>query len=122
MLLAGLGIDFGGLGMEPLGYPATIAPWVIYAWLGLGLIVLGYFLVTDRSRIAQTRLLFTASTSEPETAGPERRHAGSYQSGTAWAGRPTCSRCARLCTMTRWMPRLTARYSTTVAVPRPLSP
>ena len=68
VLLAGLGIDFGGLGIEPLGYPATIAPWVIYAWLALGFIVLGYFLATDRSRIAQTRLLFTAGSSEPGTS------------------------------------------------------
>jgi hypothetical protein len=75
VLLAGLGIDFGGLGIEPLGYPATIALWVIDAWLGQGFIVLGYFLATDRSRIAQTRLLFTAGTSEPETsrAGAQAR-------------------------------------------------
>lgn len=81
VLLAGLGIDFGGLGIQPLGYPATIAPWVIYTWVALGIVVLGYFMVTDSQRIAQTRELFTeaaggggeaASVSEP----PTRRRAG----------------------------------------------
>ncbi len=69
VLLAGLGIDFGGLGIQPLGYPATIAPWVIYTWIAIGLIVLGYVLATDKSRLAQTRLLFTA-----DPAGQSSQH------------------------------------------------
>jgi amino acid transporter len=73
VLLAGLGIDFGGLGIQPLAYPATIAPWVIYAWLAIGAGVLGYFLVRDRRRLAQTRELFTEAVGggheQPQQAG-----------------------------------------------------
>lgn len=72
VLLAGLGIDFGGLGIQPLAYPATIAPWVIYAWIVIGLAVLGYFLVRDRSRLGQTRKLFT----EAVGGGHEQAHGG----------------------------------------------
>jgi hypothetical protein len=80
VLLAGLGIDFGGLSIQPLGYPATIAPWVIYTWIALGIAVLGYFMVTDKQRIAQTRELFTEvagggeQVSEPPT--PKRADRG----------------------------------------------
>jgi hypothetical protein len=53
-------LDFGNLGIQPLRYPATIAPWVVYSWVALGCGVLGYFLLSDRRRINDTRLLFTA--------------------------------------------------------------
>jgi amino acid transporter len=65
VLLAGLGIRVSGLGIQPLTSPATIAPWVIYGWMALGLIILGYFFATSRDRIAQTRLLFTADVPAP---------------------------------------------------------
>lgn len=37
---------------------ANDARYVIYAWLAAGLLVLAYFLVTDRSRIARTGQIF----------------------------------------------------------------
>lgn len=64
VLLAALGVDFAGLGITSLAWPANEAPYVIYGWLALGVLVLIYFLVTDRSRIARTGLVF-------EEGGPE---------------------------------------------------
>lgn len=58
VLLAALGVDFAGLGITPLAFPANDARYVIYAWLAAGLLVLAYFLVTDRSRIARTGQIF----------------------------------------------------------------
>lgn len=58
VLLAALGVNIAGLGITPLGAPASEAPYVIYGWLGAGILVLIYFLATDRSRIARTGLLF----------------------------------------------------------------
>jgi hypothetical protein len=51
VLLAAFGVDFAGLGIEPLASPANFAPYVIGAWLLLGVIVLCYFTATDRKRI-----------------------------------------------------------------------
>ncbi|MBO0804289.1 MAG: APC family permease [Nocardiopsaceae bacterium] len=65
VLLAALGVDFGGLGLTPLTPPASYAPYVIYAWLAIGLGVLGWFLATDRSRIARTGLVFEDKATEP---------------------------------------------------------
>jgi amino acid transporter len=77
VLLAGLGIDFGGLGIQPLAFPATIAPWLIYAWVGLGLVVLGYFLARDKRRLSRTGLLFEAEPGEELAGtGPGTRSTG----------------------------------------------
>jgi len=40
VLLAAFGIDFGGLGIVPLGPPANAAPWVVMSWLVFGAVVL----------------------------------------------------------------------------------
>lgn len=58
VLLAAFGVDFGGLGIQPLASPASYAPYVVYVWMVLGVVVLGYFLGTDRSRIAAARTVF----------------------------------------------------------------
>ena len=58
VLLAAFGLDFAGLGIQPLASPASYAPYVIVVWMVLGVIVLGYFAATDRERIAATTLVF----------------------------------------------------------------
>jgi amino acid permease len=68
VLLVALGVNFAGLGITSLAAPANEAPYVIYGWLALGIVVLIYFLVTDRSRIARTGLVFEEA--EPETPPP----------------------------------------------------
>lgn len=64
VLLAALGVNFAGLGITPLASPANDAPYVIYAWLAIGLAVLAYFLATDRSRIARTGQVFVEPAGE----------------------------------------------------------
>jgi amino acid transporter len=71
VLLAALGVNFAGLGITPLAPPANEAPFVIYGWLAAGVLVLLYFLATDRSRIARTRLVFE----EPVVEAPPREPA-----------------------------------------------
>jgi len=39
VLLAAFGIDFGGLGISGLTYPANLAPWAVIAWLVLGVLL-----------------------------------------------------------------------------------
>jgi amino acid transporter len=62
VLLAAFGIDFAHLGITGLTYPADLAPLICLAWMVLGFILLGYFMVRDRSRIAETRRVFTEQT------------------------------------------------------------
>lgn len=62
VLLAAFGIDFAHLGITGLTYPADLAPLICLAWMVLGLILLGYFMVRDRSRIAETRRVLTEET------------------------------------------------------------
>lgn len=69
VLLAAFGIDFAGLGIASLESPANFAPYVVYAWMALGLIVLAYFMVTDKARIARTGAVFTEQLS-PESEAP----------------------------------------------------
>ncbi len=66
VLLAALGMNFAGLGITPLASPADDAPFVIYGWLAAGVLVLIYFLVTDRSRIARTGMVFEESAIEAD--------------------------------------------------------
>ena len=66
VLLAAFGVDFAHLGITGLTYPADLAPLICLAWMVLGLILLGYFMIRDRSRIAETRRVFTEQT--PPTA------------------------------------------------------
>jgi amino acid transporter len=37
VLIGALGIDFGGLGIAPLGGAARYTPWIVLAWIALGL-------------------------------------------------------------------------------------
>lgn len=69
VLLAAFGVNFAGLGITPLAPPANEAPYVIYGWLGFGILVLIYFLVTDRSRIARTGFVFEEPAKDA-AAGP----------------------------------------------------
>lgn len=59
VLLAAFGISFGGLDIAVLAFPANYAPYVVYAWMAFGLLILGYFAATDRARIAKTAAVFT---------------------------------------------------------------
>jgi amino acid transporter len=62
VLLAAFGIDFAHLGITGLTYPASLAPLICLAWMVLGLVLLGYFMIKDRSRIVETRRVFTDQT------------------------------------------------------------
>jgi amino acid transporter len=62
VLLAAFGIDFAHLGITGLTYPASLAPLICLAWMVLGLVLLGYFMIKDRSRIVETRRVFTEQT------------------------------------------------------------
>jgi hypothetical protein len=66
VLLAAFGVDFAHLGITGLTYPADLAPLICLAWMVLGLLVLGYFAVKDRSRIAETRRVFTEEEPLPQ--------------------------------------------------------
>jgi amino acid transporter len=57
-LLAALGIDFGGLGITPLGPPANVAPIVIVIWMAAGVALLTYFRLRAPDRISETGAVF----------------------------------------------------------------
>jgi amino acid transporter len=69
VLLAAFGVDFAGLGITGLTYPASLAPLICLAWMVLGLILLAYFTARDRSRITETRRVFTEETPAATTKG-----------------------------------------------------
>ncbi len=54
VFLGALGINFGGLGIAPLGGPARFTPWIALGWLALGVVVLA---VLRRSRAESLRQL-----------------------------------------------------------------
>jgi hypothetical protein len=54
VLAAAFGIDFAHLGITGLTYPASLAPLICLAWMVVGLALLGYFMVKDRSRITES--------------------------------------------------------------------
>jgi amino acid transporter len=66
VLLAAFGVDFAHLGISGLTYPADVAPLICLAWMVLGVLLLGYFAVRDRSRIAETRRVFTEEEPLPQ--------------------------------------------------------
>ena len=60
------GADPGAAGLT---YPANLAPLICLASMVLGVALLGYFLVRDRARIAETRRVLTEETpAERESA------------------------------------------------------
>jgi amino acid transporter len=62
VLIAAFGIDFAHLGITGLTYLANLAPLICLVWTALRLVLLGYFMIKDRSRIAETRRVFTEQT------------------------------------------------------------
>jgi amino acid transporter len=58
VLLAAFGIDFAGLGISALTAPANAAPWVVLAWLVLGVIVFIGLSVRSPGRIQETATTF----------------------------------------------------------------
>ena len=58
VLLAAFGIDFGGLGIAPLTAPANAAPWVVVAWIVLGVVVFALYRVRFPGRIEETAKVF----------------------------------------------------------------
>jgi amino acid transporter len=57
-LVAAFGINFLGLGIQPLSSPANLAPIIIGVWMVIGIVLLVYFRTTDPSRITQTGKVF----------------------------------------------------------------
>lgn len=58
VLLAAFGIDFADLGISALTAPANAAPWVVLAWLGLGVILFIALSVRSPGRIQETATTF----------------------------------------------------------------
>jgi amino acid transporter len=58
VLLAAFGIDFGGLGISGLTYPANLAPWAVIAWLVLGVLLFIYLAMRAPERIQATAETF----------------------------------------------------------------
>lgn len=58
VLLAAFGIDFGGLGIAGLTAPANAAPWIVLAWLAIGLIVFFYLRSRSPASIQETAATF----------------------------------------------------------------
>jgi amino acid transporter len=58
VLLAAFGVDFGGLGIAGLTPPANAAPWVVLAWLVVGVVVYIYMSSRAPGRIQETAKTF----------------------------------------------------------------
>src|SRR5438128_5092742 len=58
VLLAAFGIDFAGLGITPLAPPANAAPWIVLAWLVIGVVVYIYLSTRAPGRIQETAKTF----------------------------------------------------------------
>jgi amino acid transporter len=58
VLLAAFGIDFGGLGIVPLGPPANAAPWIVLAWLVLGAVLYAFLSSRAPGRIQELAKTF----------------------------------------------------------------
>lgn len=76
VLAAAFGINFMGLGIAPLEAPANAAPYVVYAWMALGVLVLAYFAVRDPARIARTGAVFTEQLATGDNGEPSDAHDG----------------------------------------------
>jgi amino acid transporter len=58
VLLAAFGIDFGGLGISALTYPANLAGWAVIVWLVLGVLLFIYLAMRSPERIQATAETF----------------------------------------------------------------
>jgi hypothetical protein len=56
--VAALGINFAGLGIAALTYPANNAPWIILGWMVIGIGLLVYFLARNPRRLGETAALY----------------------------------------------------------------
>ncbi|GAC1522315.1 MAG: APC family permease [Chloroflexota bacterium] len=63
--IAAFGVDFAGLGITPLAPPVDKAPIIIAVWMLAGVLLLAYFLATDRRRLEATGAVFLEDT--PDT-------------------------------------------------------
>jgi amino acid transporter len=70
VLLASFGIDFAALGIEPLTYPASLAPWICVVWMLLGLIRLVHLRITTPGSIHEMGSIFAeGETYDESTSG-----------------------------------------------------
>ena len=58
VLIAAFGIDFGGLQIAALTAPANAAPWIVLAWLAIGVIVFLYLRSRSPASIQETAKTF----------------------------------------------------------------
>jgi amino acid transporter len=58
ILLAAFGVDFGGLGIAGLAYPANSAPLAVVVWIVLGVLLFAFLSVRDPARIKATAETF----------------------------------------------------------------
>jgi len=58
VLIAAFGVDFGGLGIAGLTAPANAAPWIVLAWLAIGVAVFLYLNSRAPGRIQETATTF----------------------------------------------------------------
>jgi amino acid transporter len=58
VLIAAFGIDFGGLGIAGLTAPANAAPWLVLAWLAIGVVVFFYLRSRSPASIQETATTF----------------------------------------------------------------
>jgi len=58
VLVAAFGVDFGGLGIAGLTAPANAAPWIVLAWLAIGVAVFLYLNSRAPGRIQETATTF----------------------------------------------------------------
>ena len=72
VLMASLGIDFAGLGITPLSYPVSLAPWIVGAWLALGGLYFGFVRPRRPEAIEAMGRVF-GSGEEPEPAAGRAR-------------------------------------------------
>ena len=68
VLVASFGIDFAGLGIQPLTYPTSLAPWICVAWMILGLIRLVSLRITGPASIREMGSIFAEGETDDESA------------------------------------------------------
>jgi amino acid transporter len=68
VMLAGLGINFLGLGITPLAWPINLAPYISLAWVVIGIGMLFYFRARHPNRIADTAEIFLDEGAEKVSA------------------------------------------------------
>ena len=67
VLVASFGIDFAGLGIQPLTYPTSLAPWICVVWMILGLIRLVSLRIMDPTSIHEMGSIFAEGETHDES-------------------------------------------------------